>query len=222
MTSTTTITTIKRLLLALGLLSGCAASTGAVDPSGFPPAVEAAVDPNFPLTWSVEPKDGALSIRWKIQNNTDASVWLLDTDFVPVAAGYERQPDRITVLPGAERGLARLVRGHLRPPPGQGVAVEYTPAARELQPGATQQGRAAVTLPLASWHPYYVLPPLPRGLERVVLELGMLVGDPPEGVDAWEGRFRSVPEGMPVKTPTLGYVVQRQRFVAGETLALPR
>lgn len=226
MTSTIT-TTIRRLLLGSGLLqllglsSGCGDAPGAADPGAFPPAVESAVDAEFPLSWTLSSREGRLLVSWEIKNQSGAPVWLLDTDFVPETEGYRRDRDHIVTVPGAEAGLVRLVRGHLRPPPGQGVAVEYTPAARELAPGASQRGEARPALPLTSWHPYYVLGALPRGLKRAVLEIGILVGDPPDGVEPWDLRYRSVPEGAPLKTPTLGYVVQRQRFIKGEVLALP-
>ena len=216
------MTTITTTITTSALLVACGGEPGArVPPAQASPAAEVKMDAEFPLTWTLTPQAGALSVTWHIENRTAASVWLLDEPYVPVVGGYERFPDRITAL-ASERdpSLLRLVRGHLRPPAGQGVAVEYTPVARALPAGASADGQATLALPLRPWHPYYTTFPWKTAPKRASLELGVLVGDPPEGVTPWEP-FVSVPDGAQLQVPSLGYVVQRQRLVAGEVKAIP-
>lgn len=187
-------------------------------PGAWPPAVASQEDPTLPVTWSMKAKDGKIAVSWTITNAGTESVWLLDTDFVPVDGGYQRS-ERIITLPGEEPGLVRLTRGHLRPPEGQAEA--RPPTARELPPGQSRPGRGALPLPVASWHPVYLLPGLPEAPIRAVLELGVLVGPPPEGVEPFEEGARSVPEGLPLRPPTLAYVTAAQRLVRGAVQDLP-
>lgn len=176
---------------------------------------------SFPLTWTMTTASGGLAVTWHIENRSGADVWLLDTAYFPTATGYELQPQAISVMPSDEATLVRLVRGHLRPPPGQGVAVEYTPVARALAAGASAEGEATVPLPLRPWHPSYTTFPFKTAPRQARLEIGVLQGEPPEGVPAWETRFATAVDGTPLKVPTLGYVVQRQVLVVGESKGIP-
>lgn len=211
---------LQTLLLWIHLVTGCAATPeGSAEPGAFPPPVSSAVDASLPVTWRIQAREGSLAIRYRVENHGPAAVWLLDTAYVPSEEGYKLEPDSITTVPGDEPGLARFVRGHLRPPEGQSVAVEYAPAARELRPGAAAEGFARPALPLQSWHPYLALPPLPGDLTRAVLEIGLLDA-PPEGAEPWERRHRLLPGGAPLRTPALAWLVQHQRFIRGEILDL--
>lgn len=218
MITTTTRTTTRLGALLLGLL-GCAPTSGT--PPASPAAAEVPVDPSFPVRWSLAREGEALRVRWTVQNQSGADAWLLDGPWLPQGAGYAAHADRMFVMQSASRDEVLLIRGHVRPPPGQGVAVEYTPVARPLPAGASLEGEAALRLPLSAWHAFYVLPPLQAAPRRATLQVGVLQGDPPEGVPAWETRYKDIATGDPLQVPTLGYVVQRGRLVSGETLPIP-
>lgn len=201
-------------------LFGCGAVAGQQPASDKVPEIPMApADPAFPITWQLSREGDALAIHYEIENRSEADVWLLDLPHVPTVAGYDPRPERITVLVDGPR--VRLVRGHVRPPPGLGVAMEYTPVARRLAAGAKLTGDASVPLPIQPWHPYHPQQPAKKKLQEASLELGLLVGESPEGVPAWDQRFTKDTAGAAIQVPSLGFVVQRQKLVGAASKPLP-
>lgn len=243
MKNTTTITTTIRCgALALGL-AGCAQSdpvpTAAATSVTTAPAQIAAASVSGPaamqvpdnhqgdapmsalsLKWSLARVGEALDVEYTVNNGGSAAVWLLDRTVIPKNDGVHPAYDRASLLAGDTPDLARLVLAHVRPSEGNTVASEYTPGARRLEAGASATGHLSVPLPLVAWNPYLSVAPLPSAPARLVLELGYLTDDPPEGVAAWDA-WTPIIGDPALKIPTLSYTVQRQHIVKGEALALP-
>lgn len=142
----------------------------------------------------------ALVVDYEVENTGSESIYLLDQLVIPVKEGLTVAPDRAVVRPGPDASTVDIVVGHVRPRPGQAIAFEAVPVAREVKAGDKVTGTKHIPLPLASWHPYMTMLPLEGEPSRAVLDVTWLPAEPPDGQPAWEDH--PSPGGKTIRTPS--------------------
>ena len=225
---------LPAMLLALMAASGCAkaresspetppprANPETPEPAAPKPTTKPTMDP-VSLTWrlSADPKTNELLVDYQVENQGAEPIHLLDTLVIPVKEGLTLAPDRAIVQRGPDKETASVVVGHVRPRPGQAIAFEAVPVAREIKPGEKVSGVKRIPRPLAAWHPYMSVLPLEGEPTRAVLDVSWLPAEPPDGHPAWEDH--PGPNGKTIRTPSQVFMRLSLKTTRGSTLPVPK
>jgi hypothetical protein len=179
------------------------------------------------LTWKLSRSAKALDIEYRVLNQTDKPIHVLDQIVTTTAKGLVVEPDRVIVRFDPDANTLVLRAGYLAPMEavrkgaGVGVEDETMPVARALAPNAAITGTKHVPLPLAPWHPdlgssaSQVMAPIPASPANVVFEVSYL----PDDQIAWQERPAA--DGQKLHMPSPQSFAIKKQTLRGDTQKLP-
>lgn len=170
------------------LVAGCSS-----EPREPPTSKPTGPAPSVEFTASVQPRTGAIDIRYRIVNRDDKVLYALNRVFSPEAVDeFESTPNAVyvTVRPG---GGVEIAKRAFDLPPNMMADVPAMLSGTPLVPGESVEESFSVSLPLARHHPYGNSPDhgptaLPDPIRYVVFCLGV-VDVAPQAIPAAPGKL---------------------------------
>jgi hypothetical protein len=159
------------------------------------------------LTWSLTLADDgkSLLLSYEIENPGDSPIFIVDDHAATTTRGLEVIPDAVAIQSGADDKTARLIAGHVPPPPGIASEVHAIAPPRELAAGSKHRGTKTIPLPLKGW-----IDAESRAVDlsratRATFEVTW-IKPPPAGRESWAWEVQKDASGKTIRTPFLGYV----------------
>jgi hypothetical protein len=174
---------------------------------------------NATLDWTLTPRADSLHVDYKLTNQTDASLWVVDDMLTWTQGALTRAPNAIIVRNSTKPGVASLFRGNLNIPTHD-QRMYPSPGMREVAPGATVAGSADIPLPLRAWHNYHPdkIEALRPDIKQVELEIQVV---PQQGVEDKDWKYETLADGSRVASPFLRVLDTQGQIVSGGAKDLP-